>query len=92
MVLGYYDSEVAGYIYREIYIDAAIGLIFGYGAGAILMSVIFSVMGFGSLWGVSWYVWLLSPALVLLFTFLVTLMLRKRIVSTDMNASLKTVE
>lgn len=92
MVLGYYDSEVAGYIYREIYIDAAIGLIFGYGAGAILMSVIFSVMGFGSLCGVSWYVWLLSPALVLFFTFLVTLMLRKRIVSTDMNASLKTVE
>lgn len=92
MVLGYYDSEVAGYIYREIYIDAAVGLIFGYGAGAILMSVIFSVMSFGSLWGVSWYVWLLSPALVLLFTFFVTLMLRKRIVSTDMNASLKTVE
>ena len=92
MVLGYYDYEVSGYIYREIYIDAAVGLIFGYGAGAILMSVIFAVMGFGSLGEVSWYVWLLSPALVLLFTFAVTLMLKKRIVSTDMNASLKTVE
>lgn len=92
MVLGYYDYEVTGYIYREIYVDASVGLVFGYGAGAILMSVIFAVMGFGSLGGVSWYVWLLSPVLVLFFTFAVTLMLRKRIVSTDMNASLKTVE
>ena len=92
MVLGYYDFEVTGYIYREIYIDAAVGLLFGYGAGAILMSVIFAVMGFGSLGDVSWYVWLLSPVLVLFFTFGVTLMLNKRIISTDMNASLKTVE
>lgn len=92
MVLGYYDTEVSGYIYREIYIDAAVGIIFGYGAGAILMYTVFKVMGFGSLGAVSWYVWLIAPALVWLFTFAVTLILRKRIVSVDMNASLKAVE
>ena len=92
MVLGYYDIEVSGYIYREIYIDSAVGIIFGYGAGAILMYTVFKVMGFGSLGAVSWYVWLIAPALVWLFTFAVTLILRKRIVSVDMNASLKAVE
>lgn len=92
MVLGYYDGEVSGYIYREIYIDAVVGIIFGYGVGAVLMSIIFAIMGFGSLGGVSWYVWLVSPVAVLFFTFLITLILRKRIVSIDMNASLKALE
>ena len=92
MVLGYYDGEVSGYIYREIYIDAIVGIIFGYGVGAVLMSIIFAIMGFGSLGGVSWYVWLVSPVAVLFFTFLVTLILRKRIISIDMNASLKALE
>ena len=92
MVLGYYDGEVSGYIYREIYIDAVVGIIFGYGVGAVLMGIIFAIMGFGSLGGVSWYVWLVSPVAVLFFTFLVTLILRKRITSIDMNASLKALE
>lgn len=92
MVLGYYDGEVSGYIYREIYIDAVVGIIFGYGVGAVLMSIIFAIMGFGSLGGVSWYVWLVSPVAVLFFTFLVTLILRRRIISIDMNASLKALE
>ncbi len=92
MVLGYYDGEVSGYIYREIYIDAVVGIIFGYGVGAVLMGIIFAIMGFGSLGGVSWYVWLVSPVAVLFFTFLVTLILRKRIILIDMNASLKALE
>lgn len=92
MVLGYFDSEVAGYIYREIYIDAAVGIVFGYGAATLLISIIFNVMGFGSLASVSWYVWLISPVLVLLFTFVVTLCLRRKITSVDMNASLKALE
>ena len=92
MVLGYYDSEVSGYIYREIYIDAAFGIFFGYGVGAILIDTVFRVMGFGSLAGVSWYVWLIAPVIVLIFTLLVTLILRRQIVSVDMNASLKAIE
>lgn len=92
MVLGYFDSEVAGYIYREIYIDAAVGIVCGYGAATLLISIIFNVMGFGSLASVSWYVWLISPVLVLLFTFVVTLCLRRKITSVDMNASLKALE
>ena len=92
MVLGYFDNEVTGYIYREIYIDAAVGIVFGYGAAVVLIQIVFAVMGFGSLASVSWYVWLISPVLVLLFTFIVTLCLSKKITSVDMNASLKALE
>ena len=49
-------------------------------------------MGMGTLGGVSWFVWLVAPFVVLLFTFLVTIMLRHKIVKIDMNESLKAVE
>lgn len=92
MVLGYYDGEVAGYIYREIYIDTVIGLIFGYPFSALLVWAIFAVIGLGTLGGISWFWWLVAPVTVLLFTALVTLMLRRRIVGIDMNESLKAIE
>ena len=92
MVLGYYDGEVSGYIYREIYIDVVVGVLFGYGVGAVLANIVFAVMGVGSLAKIGWYVWLIAPAVVWFFTFLVTIILRKRIISVDMNASLKATE
>lgn len=92
MVLGYYDGEVSGYIYREIYIDVVVGVVFGYGVGAVLANIVFAVMGVGSLAKIGWYVWLIAPAVVWFFTFLVTIILRKRIISVDMNASLKAAE
>ena len=49
-------------------------------------------MGFGSLPGIGWYCWLLTPLLSVLFTFLVTLALRRKILKVDMNDSLKAIE
>lgn len=92
MVLGYYDGEVAGYIYREVYIDTVVGILFGYPLSALLVGIVFKVMGMGTLGGMSWFVWLLAPAVVLLFTAAVTLILRRKIVKIDMNESLKAVE
>ena len=92
MVLGYYDSEVAGYIYREIYITSFIGILFGLPLGCLLCLFVFQVMGFGSIPGISWFVWVLAPVLSVLFTILVTLILRHKIVSIDMNDSLKAME
>ncbi len=92
MVLGYYNNEVASYIYREIYIDTVVGIIFGYPLSLLLIRLLFWIIGMGTLAGVSWYVWLLAPVLVLLFTFLVTLLLRRKIVRIDMNESLKAIE
>jgi len=92
MVLGYYDGEVSGYIFREIYINTIVGIVFGYGVGVLLMVIIFSVMGFGAIGKVSWFVWLIAPFVVLAFTALVTLILKRKIISIDMNESLKAVE
>ena len=92
MVLGYYDNEVAGYIYREIYITSLIGILFGLPLGCLLCLFIFNVMGFGSIPGINWFVWVLAPILSVIFTVLVTLMLRRKITKIDMNNSLKAIE
>ena len=92
MVLGYQDGEVSGYIYREIYIDTLIGIMFGYPLAAVLIAVVFNMIGLGTLGGVSWFMWLIAPAVVALFTWVVTLLLRRKIVRVDMNESLKAIE
>lgn len=92
MVLGYYDGEVAGYIYREIYIDTAIGILFGYPLSALLIWAVFTVVDLGAIGAISWFMWLVAPFIVLLFTAFVTLLLRHRIVGIDMNESLKAIE
>ena len=92
MVLGYHDREVSGYIYREVYVNSAVGILFGYPLAALLIWVVFKVMGQGTLGGVSWFMWLIAPVIVLLFTALVTLILRRKIVKIHMNESLKAIE
>lgn len=92
MVLGYYDGEICGYIYREIYISAFCGIALGYPVGTGLATLVFKTIGFGTVGNTSWFVWILVPLVVLTFTLLVTLMLRPKIVKTKMNESLKAVE
>ena len=46
----------------------------------------------GALSGISWFVWLIAPAIVMLFTGIVTLLLRRKIVKVNMNESLKAIE
>lgn len=92
MVLGYYDEEVTRYIYREIYINTAIGILFGYLAGLFLVNELLNIVGFGTMSDVTWYVWVIGPIIIFFFTFLVTIILRRKIVSIKMNESLKSIE
>ncbi len=92
MVLGYGDREVTGYIYREIYINSAIGIVFGFPVGALLSKLLYDTIGLGTVGGISWFMWLSAPLVVILFTFLVTLILNRKILSVDMNKSLKAIE
>lgn len=91
-VLGYRNKEIAGYIYREIYVDTAAGIVLGYPLSILIMRLVFSVMAVGTIGGVSWFWWLIAPLVVLFFTFLVTMVLRRKIVGIDMNESLKANE
>lgn len=92
MVLGYRDNEVTGYIYREIYIMSAIGAIFGVPCGYLFMEFVFELIDFGSVGDINWWTWILSPLLTMVYSVLSTMMLRKKIIKTDMNASLKILE
>ena len=92
MVLGYYDYEVTGHIFREIYIMSFIAVLLGLPCGMGALSLIFHVLGFGAMDNVSWVVYVASPMIGLLFTFLVTFLLRKKITNIDMNESLKILE
>lgn len=92
MVLGYHDNEVTGYIYREIYIMCFIGIILGIPFGHILLDLIFEVLEFGSMSDVSLWVYVITPLFVIIFMFIITFILRWKIVSIDINESLKEVE
>jgi len=91
-VLGYHEREVSGYIYREVYIDTVVGILFGYPLSTLIMLLLFDILGMGSLASVTWFWWLAAPIVVLLFTFIVTLMLKPKIKKIDMNESLKAIE
>ncbi len=92
MVLGYHDREVTGYIYREVYIMCAIGAVLGVPLGMLFVNFVFDFISFGSLAEVKWWSYVLTPVLTMFFGFISTMLLRKKILKTDMNASLKTIE
>ncbi len=91
-VLGYKDGEVTGYVFREVFIMSLIGTLLGLPAGCLLVYLIFEYIEFGAIADIQWFSWVLAVALSLVFTLIVDLLLRRKIVKTDMNASLKTVE
>ena len=92
MVLGYHDGEVAGYIFREIYIMSIIGAILGVPCGMGILVMAFNMLDFGALADVNWWTYILTPCITMFFVFLSTFLLRGSITKTDMNASLKTIE
>ncbi len=92
MVLGYHDREVTGYIFREIYIMCLIGALLGVPLGLGFLSFVFDLVSFGAIADINWWTWILAPAITMLFGFLSTMLLRRKILKTDMNASLKTLE
>ncbi len=92
MVLGYKNHEVTGYIFREIYIMSFIGAILGLPMGVLFIDFVFYLIDFGTLQDIQWTTYVFTPLITMLFSFLSTLFLYKKIVKTDMNASLKILE
>lgn len=91
-VLGYYENEVGGYIYREVFIMALMGILLGIPLGYALIYFVLTYLDFGSMADIKWYSPLLSAALMILFIGVVDLLLAKKIRSIDMTSSLKSVE
>ena len=92
MVLGYNNREVTGYIYREVYIMGIIGALLGIPFGLLFIDFAFSLITIGTISEINLLTYFLTPLITILFTALATLLLRKKILSTDMNTSLKTID
>lgn len=92
MVLGYKDKEILGYIFREIYIMGFIGTIIGIPVGVLFIDFVFYLIDFGSLENINWWTYIISPLVTMIFCVIASLLLARKIIKTDMNASLKILE
>ena len=94
-VLGFYESEVRAYIYRETAaltaIGCALGLVLGIALEAfVIRTVEVDIVMFGRTIHATSYVY--SAALTAAFAMIVNLAMRRRLRSIDMVESLKSVE
>lgn len=91
-VLGYYNGEVYGYIFREVILMSFFGIVIGIPLGIGLLAFIFNSLNFGGLADVAWYSYFLAFGCVFAFVVIVSLMLTRKIKAIDMNESLKSNE
>ena len=91
-VLGYHNKEVVGYIFREIFITNLIAALLGLPLGTAFLDFVFGLVSIGSIADVNWWSFIVAPVVTMLFTALTIPLLYKKIVKTDMNASLKAIE
>jgi putative ABC transport system permease protein len=94
-VLGFYDGEVAMYVYRENVLLTVIGILVGALLGAflhqfIILTVEVDLMMFGRVIGARSYI--LSGLITLLFSVAVNLVMYFRLKKINMIESLKSVE
>ena len=94
-VLGFYDNELAAYIYRENIILTIIGIAFGLLLGVVMeryvtISCEIDLVMFGR--QINWYSFVYSAALTAAFAFFVNVIMYRRIKQVDMVTSLKSME
>ena len=78
-----------GIISSEISVwSVVLGILFGY----FFMDFVFGLIDFGTVSDINWWSYIITPIITLFFCFLSTLLLKNKIVKTDMNASLKSIE
>jgi len=91
-VLGYRRMEVAGYVFREILWLALIGMIIGLPVGYGAMYLMFDYLQFGGVQYIEWYVWVYALLLAITSVPIADALLYRKLINTDMNGSLKTIE
>lgn len=94
-VLGFFDNEVSSYIYREIFLLTVIGCIVGLGFGILMHSFVVltaevDFIMFGRTIEPLSYVY--SAAMTLLFSWIVNLVMKRKLKKIDMVESLKSVD
>lgn len=91
-VLGYKNTEVITYVYREIISIIAVGILIGIPSGVLLLYYIFKSMNFGSVKEIKFTSAIYTALLVFTFIAIVDLILSRKIIKVNMNDSLKSNE
>ena len=94
-VLGFFDRELAAYIYRENVVLTILGTVAGLVLGVVLQRYIISTMEIDMLMfsrDLLWPSYVFSAGLTFFFAALVNLIMFRHIVKIDMVSSLKSIE
>lgn len=91
-VLGYNTNEVKGFIYREIFITALIGVLVGIPLGVTFLDIVFRMMAFGGVENIKSTSYFLSFTISVVFIFIVFILTQNKIKNINMNTSLKSID
>lgn len=91
-VLGYTESECSLYTFREIFIITVFAVILGLPISTAIIAGVLEYLEFGNISEVEWYSYIATFFIIILSTFIVNLILIRRIHKIDMNGSLKSIE
>lgn len=94
-VLGFYERETSSYVFREIHILSVVGSLFGLLLGKALHAFVMAqvqVDGFFFPTQIAPFSYFISVLLTLLFTVLITNLMRPKLRKVDMAESLKSIE
>ena len=94
-VLGFYQSETAAYVFREINMLAVLGSAAGLGMGRALHAFVMAQIQVDGMFfpsRVGWFSYVIAVTLTLVFTGFITLSMRPRLKKIDMAESLKSIE
>ena len=94
-VLGFYNHEVRGYIFREVYMLSFIGILVGIPCGLMLHRFVIRTAEVGGMMfgrNIYWYSFLLAILITLGFTMLVSFIMRRSINKINMVESMKATD
>ena len=94
-VLGFYDGEVAAYIYRENILSSFLGMLCGLVTGIFFFRFVLAIAEVDAVMfspDLPWYCFLYAALLTMFFTVLVNLLLFFKLRHIDMAGSLKAIE
>lgn len=94
-VLGFYDGEVAAYVYRENILLTLMGTVVGLGLGVALEKFVIKTAEVDSVMfsaEIPWYCFMQAALLTFVFALAVNITLYFRLKKIDMAASLKAIE
>ncbi len=94
-VLGYYDNEVTMYIYRETVILSLIGILTGYGFGRVIHVFMMETVSPSNMmfdYHVVNAAFIMPALLIIVISFVLGIIVHRKLINVDMLEALKSVE